>query len=90
MLTFFITVKPLDQPFLNGIEVFNEACLLLTSYFLFLFTDFVPDPKLRYQIGWLFIGLQILNIAVNWMCMFYKVFCAICLALKRAYYKWKA
>jgi hypothetical protein len=74
MLIFFIAVKPLNQPFLNRIEIFNELCLLITSYFLFLFTDFVPDIKTRYMLGWAFIGISLFNIAVNWLALFYKVF----------------
>jgi hypothetical protein len=90
MLVFFVKVKPLNQPFLNRIEIFNECCLLLSSYFLFLFTDFVPSPTLRYTIGWGFIGLQVFNISVNWLCMLYKVYQALRVIVLKAYYKWRA
>jgi len=62
---------------------------LISSYFLFLFTDFVPDVHTRYLIGWGFIGLQIFNIAVNWLCMIFKVYQALRVIAIKAYYKWK-
>ena len=83
-------MKPLNQSFLNFIELFNESCLLVSSYFLPLFTDLVPDVHLRYQIGWYFIWLQIFNIGVNFLCIFYKVFGALKMIIKRAYMKWQA
>ena len=89
MLIFFVHVTPLNQPLLNRMEIFNECCLLVSSYFLFLFTDFVPDVKKRYMIGWGFVGLQIFNIGVNWLCMIYKVFEALKLIVMKAYFKWK-
>jgi len=89
MLIFFVHVTPLNQPLLNRMEIFNECCLLVSSYFLFLFTDFVPDVKTRYMIGWGFVGLQIFNIGVNWLCMIYKVFEALKLIIMKAYFKWK-
>jgi hypothetical protein len=76
-LLFFTDVNPLNQPFLNKIEIFNEITLLVLSYFLFFFTDFVPSVHMRYALGWAFIFIAVLNIAVNWGAMFYKVFLAI-------------
>ncbi len=43
MISFLISVKPFSEPFLNRIEIFNEMALLVSSYFMFLFTDFVED-----------------------------------------------
>ena len=66
-------------------ELFNETCLLITSYFLFLFTDFVPDVKTRYLIGWIFIGLNLFNIGVNWLALLYKVLSALKDVIMKAY-----
>jgi hypothetical protein len=83
MLLFFADVKPMNQPFLNRMELFNEMTLLVCSYFLFAFTDFVPDANTRFMIGWAFIGLAALNILVNWMALFYKVFSALALIIRK-------
>lgn len=48
MLLFLIKVKPLNEPLLNRIEIFNEVTLLTCSYFLYNFTDYVPDVNDRY------------------------------------------
>ena len=77
MLLFFIDVNPLNQPFLNRIEIFNEITLLVLSYFLFFFTDFVPSVYMRYALGWAFIFITVFNITVNWCALFYKVYLAI-------------
>ena len=62
---------------MNRIEIFNEITLLVLSYFLFFFTDFVPSVYMRYTLGWVFISITVFNIAVNWCALFYKVYLAI-------------
>jgi hypothetical protein len=47
------------------LETFNELCLLVASYHLFIFSDFVPDPDIHYKAGWSLIALTVLNIAGN-------------------------
>jgi hypothetical protein len=74
MISFLITVKPFSEPFLNRIEIFNETALLTSSYFMFLFTDFVEDVELRSKLGWAYIGIVAAMIGVNWACMIFKVF----------------
>jgi hypothetical protein len=74
MLLFFTDVHPLNQSLLNRMEIFNEWTLLVCSYFLFAFTDFVGDVETRYLFGWVFIGLAVCNICVNWCALFYKFF----------------
>ena len=43
--------KPMASRFLNRIELFNEAFIILSSYWLILFSDFVADINLRRQLG---------------------------------------
>jgi hypothetical protein len=74
MISFLIRVKPFSEPFLNRIEIFNETALLASSYFMFLFTDFVEDVELRSKLGWAYIGIVAAMIGVNWACMIFKVF----------------
>jgi len=50
---------------LNRLELFNEICILGVGYHLLLFTDFVPEPEIKYSIGWSAIVLSSLNIVVN-------------------------
>ena len=56
----------------NAIEIMNELTLFFASYFLFFFTSFIPDQKMKYEMGWYFVGLATFNIGVNWLAMIYK------------------
>ncbi len=89
MLLFFTDVNPMNQPFLNKMEIFNELTLLILSYFLFFFTDFVPSVYMRYTLGWAFIFITVLNIAVNWGALFYKVFLAIKDIVRKLIYNYR-
>ena len=89
MLLFFTSVNPMVEPFLNRMEMFNEVCLLICSYFLFAFTDFVPDVNTRYMYGWAFIGVAVFNIACNWGALFYKVYLSVRYMIRKAIYEWR-
>ena len=49
----------------NRIEIFNNFIILVLSYCLFCFTDFVPDANGRYSMGYVMAALTILNIIIN-------------------------
>lgn len=57
--------QPLESPYDNRIEMFDSVTVLLLSYCLFCFTDFVPDPNMRYQIGFWMILMTCQNIFIN-------------------------
>ena len=65
MVIYLYHVKPLESPFAIKMEVFNECTLVCLSYGLMLFTDFVPDPEVRYTIGWYYMTGSLGNIAVH-------------------------
>ena len=73
LLTFLIKVKPYSDQLLNAIEIFNESSILALSYFMFMFTDLVPDPYVRYQLGWFFSAIIALNISLNWIVLFWRL-----------------
>ena len=47
-VTYMISVKPFEDPFLNRLETFNEAIILICSYHLLFFSEANPDFKLKY------------------------------------------
>ena len=49
----------------SNLQLFNEWCLLLSCYLYFTLTDFVPDAKTRYQVGFYLIWVITFNFAVN-------------------------
>jgi hypothetical protein len=80
-IIYLIYVKPFDSPLLNRLEIFNELCLYLMSYPCLFFTDIsiedvsgsLTSPSLthfKYNMGWLVIGVVLLNIGVNMFIMF--------------------
>jgi len=46
-------------------EIFNEVTIMICTYHLFLFTEYVPDAQVRYMIGWSIVGVTTFNILVN-------------------------
>ena len=57
--------KPYSLPSVNKIELLNETLTLLSTYALFLFTDFVPDAEVRYQNGWGLIFFTLIIVVSN-------------------------
>ena len=54
----------------NFIQFFNEVFILMCAWSLFLFTDYVPDPKLRHSYGENFLYIVALNFAGNMVFLF--------------------
>ena len=57
--------RPYDERFKNNLEIANEFLVLILSYFGFLFTDYVPDPVLRYKFGYFYIALLAFGLFLN-------------------------
>jgi hypothetical protein len=64
-IMYLIYFKPYEDPFTNNNEIFNEACVLLSSYQLFVFTDYVSDANIKKYTGYLMIGTILLNFGTN-------------------------
>ena len=74
---------------LNFLEKINEYGICFLSGTLFLYTDYVPSPKLRFKLGWFYVFFFTLFMLVNSIDLFVRSFiklvikpCKICL-LKR-------
>ena len=57
--------EPLPTPAENKQEVYNNFTILILSYCLLCFTEFVAKPDTRYNMGYLMILLTIQNIVVS-------------------------
>jgi hypothetical protein len=55
---------------MNLIELLNELAVLLTGYFLFLFTDLVPSINERYKLGELFMYLLLAILSLDVLLIF--------------------
>jgi hypothetical protein len=75
--------KPYKEVNLNYLEIFNEVCLFLSVYPLFVFTDFVADSKIKNSTGWWLIICTCTNILVNFIILFYKTTILLKLKIKQ-------
>ena len=75
--------RPLESDFANNIETFNEVTTLVLTYFLFCFSDFVPDPETRGALGIQYNNTTFLNIAVHLYIMLRGSFVAVRLSCRK-------
>ena len=61
--------QPYEQKAKTRIETFNEVTLIILTYFLFCFTDFVPEAETRNGLGIYYGGVTLLNIVVHMFIM---------------------
>ena len=50
----------------SQLEYFNDFLILICVYHQFLFTDFVSDPEIQYQIGFSFIASAAFACLINY------------------------
>ena len=74
MIIYNKLVRPFESPLLNKLEIFNELCIMVAAYHLFIFTQYVDDQEMQYNVGWSMIGVTVLNIVVNMGIMGYASF----------------
>ena len=67
----------------NRMAYFNEACFWLMMLHLMLFTDFIPDRGLRYNLGYGIIALVSLNISFSMVVTFAGIYRAMYWKRKR-------
>ena len=69
MLAWAIKTKPMALAEVNYTLWINEAVVLLGSYLVLLFTDYVPEKHQQYTFGYMyitiFLGTTIMNILLN-------------------------
>lgn len=66
-------VKPNLSSKAQKLELFNEFITLILTYQMCLFTDFVPDSMVQYNVGYGFQGVTLFMIVTNIMIMFQEL-----------------
>ena len=56
---------PFRYPSQRRLELFNEAMTLMWCHSMFMFTDFVPDPSIRYLMGYWLVTIVAVCMLVN-------------------------
>ena len=57
--------KPYKSRKANILEAFNDCTLLSLTYFMWCFTDMGPNVETQHELGYIFIGVTMANIAVH-------------------------
>jgi hypothetical protein len=70
---YLFSSKPFKGRDKNRMELFNEAIILTASYFLYFFTDWIPDAELKMTFGTILIYLISFDILVNFAYVIYKL-----------------
>ena len=70
VMAYYLGVKPYIEYTDFMLEAGNECAFLFMTYFILMFSDFVPDHETRSLIGWGFNGLIGLQIFVNFTWLF--------------------
>jgi len=65
MALYLIVFKPFKEDSKNYQEIFNECCILASSFVLFSFSSFDQNTSDQITYGWVFISILIFNMSVN-------------------------
>ena len=58
-------IQPFQLPVSNSMEIFNEVLVLISFYFMIIYSEFVPDVEARYNVAWVNICLIVGMVAYN-------------------------
>jgi hypothetical protein len=64
---------PFVTKILNYVEMGNELTILVSFYFCYTFSDYVPTAEKRYAIGWAFSAMIFFNITFNFALIVYTL-----------------
>ena len=76
-------VMPHKKTLDNALLCFDELMVLISSYHLFIFTEWVYSPERRHEMGWSLLSFVALNVGVNFIAMFYIIIVSIKTFFKR-------
>ena len=85
MMTITGYTSPMTSKVANRMELLNEAFVLIFTYHLYQFTDFMPDLENRNLVGKSLIVITILNVSVNMGTLFISNLTVVALKLKYYY-----
>ena len=83
LLIYIIIWSPMDGYILDFLAIFNEVVLLFASYLLFLYTEYVPSPELRYKFGNIMMYLLYFNFGLNILLLVFEILRQIIRHFKR-------
>lgn len=57
--------EPYSSSVANNMEFFNEACVLISTYHFYEFTDFMVDVNVREMVGQSLVFLTCINVLIS-------------------------
>ena len=72
-MAYLIRIKPFENPEFNYLEILNEYTFSILTIFMLIFSDYNNDPYAKYNYGWVFISILILNLGINFYGMLHKI-----------------
>ena len=72
MTTWAIKTKPMIDTASNLVFITNELLILLSSYLVLLFSGYVPSVEQKYQFGFMFISIFLIESAFNLLVFIYS------------------
>ena len=58
-------VKPFKQKHHNVLEIINECLILVNTYFMIIYSGFIPDAHVKYSMGWANLSIIVCMVVVN-------------------------
>lgn len=90
LLIFFLVVRPMVDGLNNVVQFVNELVVLYSVWFILLFTAFVPQPEIRYDLANYFLYIIGIDCCLNVLVLLFEIFRGIYNAIKTAIAKRKA
>jgi len=77
VVAYSVSVRPFIDDSDDILDIFNESCIMILCYFSVTYTQFVPDNKTKYDIGWIAVAVFALNLGCNLTYIIYKTVTAL-------------
>jgi len=69
MASWHITYLPMMDRWNNFVYLFNELVLLVLTYYIFLFSGYLPTLEQKFMFGYVYLGVLAFSFVVNIGCM---------------------
>jgi hypothetical protein len=70
---YLIAWVPFEADSFDFLGCLNEGIFLICCYMMFLYTDYVPNPSIRYEFGSYFLYMLYVNLAVNLLILTFEI-----------------
>lgn len=64
-MAYLVKVRPHKEKISNRLQLFNDGCLLFVAALLFAFYFMDEYSPYKFQFGWTFIAIMLINVFVN-------------------------